>query len=240
MSYKPRYPVQRKNRAPQSHSWMLTFADLMSLLMGFFVILLAASEIDNEKFSQMHKSVQNSLYHYKPQKLIPTTTSDFDSEKIDSYHQQFVAKANNVSVELKKYLAEQNLNSDMEISVADTAVVIRIGKSAGFSEGGVQFGTTFKLFLDKLRTILKKSPGTIVVAGYTDNKPIQNSFFRSNWELSASRAYSVIEALSNNNEIDEERFLLRGYGPTHPLVPNDSDANRSKNRRIEIILEQEN
>jgi len=90
--------------------------------------------------------------------------------------------------------------------------------------------------IDRISDAVVRAPGRVVVAGHTDDVPIYTSKFRSNWELSSARAVTVVHALLMNPGVSQERVLVEGHADSNPLVPNDSPENRSKNRRVELIL----
>ena len=106
------------------------------------------------------------------------------------------------------------------------------------SYGHADLKDSFRPILAKVTEILKGSEGKIIVAGHTDNIPIYTERFRSNWELSSARAVSVAHEMMLATDIPSSRFLIQGFADTKPIVPNDTPANRAKNRRVEIILQQ--
>ena len=115
-------------------------------------------------------------------------------------------------------------------------IVIRIREKGSFPSGDARLNPGFIPILGKIHDVLLETDGRIAVAGHTDNVPINTARYRSNWELSTSRATSVVHELLAPEQMDAERFVLEGYADTRPLVPNDSAANRAKNRRVEIIV----
>jgi chemotaxis protein MotB len=90
--------------------------------------------------------------------------------------------------------------------------------------------------LKKINDVLKHTSGQVAIAGHTDNIPIHTSRYRSNWELSSSRATSVVHELLNFGDMTSNRFYLEGYADTRPMMPNDTAQNRAQNRRVEIIV----
>src|SRR5699024_11543763 len=109
-----------------------------------------------------------------------------------------------------------------------------------FHSGEAQILDSGKPFLHKIGTLLNEIPNAVKVEGHADSRPISSYRYPSNWELSGARASSVIRYLIAENDFDEERFSYVGYGDTKPVVPNNSSENLSKNRRVEIVILEDN
>lgn len=135
-------------------------------------------------------------------------------------------------------LEEQILAGAVDVEREGQKIIIRIREKASFGSGSAEVVASFKPVLWRLGEIIEAMEGRVVVAGHTDNIPISTPRFRSNWELSAGRAVSVVHELLWQTAMPLERFLVQGHGETHPLVPNDTPADRARNRRVEIILTQ--
>ena len=125
-----------------------------------------------------------------------------------------------------------------KVRVTQTArgVNIEINASLLFAPGDARLASEAKLTLHAIANILKMQRNDIEVHGYTDNMPISNSIFASNWELSAVRASSVAREFMNNG-VAENRLMVIGYGPNKPIMPNDNAENRARNRRVEVVIQ---
>ena len=128
----------------------------------------------------------------------------------------------------------------VDVETEGQKIVIRIREKASFSSGGADLRENFRPILDRVGQILKETEGRIIVSGHTDERPIATSHYRSNWDLSASRAVSVVHELIDVSRIPSARFSIEGMAETQPVAPNDSAENRAKNRRVEIKLLQGN
>jgi len=126
----------------------------------------------------------------------------------------------------------------VQVETTGTKILIRIREKGSFPSGSDSFQEGFLPALTKLRDTLASVSGKVIVAGHTDNVPINTARFRSNWELSASRAVSVVHELLKDNKLSPDRFLVEGHGDAHPLAPNDTAENRALNRRVELTIEQ--
>ncbi|MEZ5510810.1 MAG: OmpA family protein [Gammaproteobacteria bacterium] len=118
--------------------------------------------------------------------------------------------------------------------------MIRVKEQGSFPSGSATLRPTFIPIMDKIREAIKEIPGDYSVEGHTDDVPISTARFRSNWELSSARAVSVAHELMQNGEIDPSKFVVKGFGEVKPMVPNDTEDNRARNRRVEIVIEQGN
>lgn len=115
-------------------------------------------------------------------------------------------------------------------------IVLRIKEKGSFPSGSSELKGGFMPVIVKLRDSLNSIEGKVVVAGHTDNVPIKTARFRSNWELSSSRAVTVVHELLENSSLDQKRFAVEGHGDAHPIVANDTEENRAINRRVELTI----
>lgn len=240
-------------------AWLATFADLMALLMCFFVLLLSFSVMDAEKYKQIAGSMRMAFgvqkqikaddvpkgtslikQEYSPGKPEPTPIKIIQQKTIDTVRENIntidpVTETVAEVVEMMiKQLEEEIKDGLLELEVDDEAVMIRINEEGSFPSGGARLSGTFVPVLDKLAKLLDKAPGKVVVAGHTDDIPIATRRYPSNWLLSADRAATVVHHLTKNGFEDHTRIQIRAYADSEPLVPNSNRENRAKNRRIEI------
>lgn len=249
-------------------AYMATFADLMSLLMCFFVLLLSFAEIDALKYKMVVKSLANAFgvqrevpkdeipegtsiiaQEFSPGEPKPTPLKVVRQDTMDETLEQLkvTADAEQLAQQQVKEVAEetQEFREALEQEIKDglivvesqfSRIVIRIREKGSFPSGDARLNPGFVPILGKIHDVLLNTDGRVAVAGHTDNVPINTARYRSNWELSTSRATSVVHELLAPGQIPAERFVLEGYADTKPLVPNDTIENRAKNRRVEIIV----
>ena len=316
---------EEKSGAP---AWVMTFADLMSLLMCFFVLLLSFSEMDLLKFKQIAGSMKAAFgvqreikaqempkgtsiiaREFTPGRPTPTlinevrqntidetrqtleftdaVTQQKDAESIDPNQEsegsgtdamqwqpeikqqnaedplektelaklgamdagkqeqakEQLEKANRKTlVDALKLLnvMEQEVDQGLvEIKTQGNRILLRINEKGSFPSGSATVKSSFLPVLQKLRESLTLIQGNIIVAGHTDNIPIKTARFRSNWELSASRAVTVVHELQLNEKLVPERFIIEGHGDAHPIAVNDTSSGRARNRRVEITIVQQ-
>lgn len=249
-------------------AYMGTFADLMSLLMCFFVLLLSFAEMDALKYKMVVKSLDNAFgvqreiaadeipkgtsiiaQDFSPGDPKPTPLKQIRQETIDETRDALKVTLDKkeaqeeIQKEIEKEAKEFKETLDKEISegLIDVEtqlnrIVIRIREKGSFPSGDARLNRAFLPILAKIHNVLALTGGKIAVAGHTDNIPINTPRYRSNWELSTSRATSVVHELLAAGVMPPERFVLEGYADTQPLAPNDTSQNRAKNRRVEIIV----
>lgn len=251
---------------PGLPAYMGTFADLMSLLMCFFVLLLSFAEMDATKFKQIAQSLEKAFGvqrevpaisppmgtspifdKFSPGKPEPTVldqvkqqTSNDDpklrthtAEAQKSVEQQVDALAAEVARQLSKELEQ----GSMQLEKGNRKLVIRIEERGSFGSGSSELARSFVPAVERIGAALAKLPGEISIEGHTDNIPIRTARFQSNWDLSASRAASVANALLDAGAITSDRLRLQGYAETRPRVDNSTPENRAQNRRVEIIVD---
>jgi chemotaxis protein MotB len=254
-------------------AWVMTFADLMSLLMCFFVLLLAFSEMDLLKFKQVAGSMSQAFgvqkkikaseipkgtsvvaKEFSPGKPTPTvlnvveqmTVDDSkknlefnDSESRVDGSKEMVNEVGKQAKKLNEELLKEVRGGLLEIVTFNDQVVVRIRERGSFPSGSSRIHGSFVPVLNKISAALKKVDGHIIVAGHTDNVPIATSQFPSNWVLSAARAATVVHYMTKNGGVQPDRLQIRAHADMLPLVPNDTRTNRAKNRRVEIIVANE-
>jgi len=246
-------------------AWVMTFADLMSLLLAFFVLLFSFSEMDAQKYKQVAGSmsdafgVQRQVKVKDPPKGINIIAREFspgtakttplnqvrqstadDTQQFPVLGTNFDKKKSDLEKEgekIKLALESEIEQGLIEVDIQDQRIIIRIREKGSFPSGSANMIEPFKEVIEKINKAIQPTHGRIIVSGHTDNVPIHNSHFRSNWELSASRAVTVLHELRKNSAIDKNRFEIKAFADIRPVVPNDSPENRAKNRRVEVALQ---
>jgi chemotaxis protein MotB len=133
-------------------------------------------------------------------------------------------------------LESEILSNSLSVSYDAEKVVVRFSEASTFTSGNEELKDDMFPIIEKIENVLAECDGDIIVSGYTDNLPVNSRRFRSNWDLSAARAVSVVHQLIFNNKIDPNRVMAAGRAETNPLASNDTAENRAKNRRVEINI----
>ncbi len=228
----PREEPQKSKCETGAPKWMTTFSDLMSLLMCFFVLLLSFSEMDVAKFKEVAGSLRQAFGVQREEVV-------FDIPKgLDIVSREFQVRftVEELLERLKSAVKLELIKGEIQIESLEDRVVLRMKDRLIFAPGSARLTPQAKLVLDALGEVFKLFDGEIVVAGHTDDTPVRGGRYRSNWELSAARAVSVLEYLLKKGYVLPEQVSAVGYGPSRPLYPNDTPEHRAANRRVEIIL----
>lgn len=242
-------------------AWMATFADLMSLLMCFFVLLLSFSEMDLKKYKQVAGSmnmafgVQRKIksdtiprgtsiikQEFSPGKPEPTVMNVIKQNTVEDTRKEIRVNTpiseemESLISEIEKAYAEEIKEEMIDVILYEDNVMIRVREADAFPSGKADIQPEFIPILNKLKELLEKNNGRVIVAGHTDDIPISNNIYASNWILSAARSASVVNYLAEQVKVEPSRLEIRAYSDTQPLVDNDTAENRAKNRRIEINI----
>ncbi|MBT4934606.1 MAG: OmpA family protein [Rhodospirillaceae bacterium] len=239
--------------------WMTTFADLMSLLLTLFVLMLTFAKMDVEKYQQLAGSMKNAFgvqYLKKlagiieedggpmgvttkrkvPKAVVELQIDDTIGEDVPVVKEPEDNLAETVSQAVAEQISQQMAN----VEEREGEVIVRFPGKFAFPSGAESLTSEFLIALNNLATVIKKSEGDIIIAGHTDDRPIKTARFRSNWDLSAARANSVVHYLLEFTTVESSRLAAMGYADSRPLAPNDTDENRALNRRVEVIFRKAN
>lgn len=232
------------NRRPRTETkgapkWMVTFSDLVTLILVFFILLFSMSQIDIVKFKAVSESFQDKQFMDFYPSIIPFENPSENDKNVvnqgpDSDRQE-EERLENLLQEVEGYLEKNGLEDVIVANRTERGVVLVLQEQVLFESGEAEIIDRNSGFLDKVGSLLAGMPNLVKVEGHTDNRPIATYRYPSNWELSAARASSVIRYLAGTG-VDSKRFIAVGYGDTRPLVPNDSAENLEKNRRVEVII----
>lgn len=228
--------------------WLGTYSDCVTLLLTFFILLYSMSTVDVQKaksisqaFSVMTGQSANSILDYQSSDAnapIVGGEAQYQKEGQDSPNEKTEKKMYD---RVKDYVEKSKLTASIaDVKSDERGVVIELRDSVLFESGQANLKEGSKDVLDKVNALISTLPNKIVVEGHTDNVPISTSQFPSNWELSTMRATTVLRYFANDCGQDPSRLSAAGYADTKPLVENTSDENRTKNRRVNILIVTDN
>ncbi len=209
-----RQKKKNNNEEDNIHRWLISYSDFLTLLFTFFVALYALSTVDITKAEKMTTSLRKVF------KVIDEPIS-FEEDRNKA-----------IIEDLRKLL---NDISGIKIRSDARGVVITFPDALLFSSGSAELKPEAYDALTRIAEKLKEIPGKVAIEGHTDNVPISSSIYKSNWELSAARASSVLHFLLQKG-LNPDRFIIAGYGEYRPVASNDTEDGRSKNRRVELII----
>ncbi|HZK44560.1 MAG TPA: flagellar motor protein MotB [Syntrophomonadaceae bacterium] len=258
-------PSRRSKRKQKTSSheggqerWLVTYADLITLLMIFFVLMYSMSQVDAQKYQAVANSLSvvltgeaitvlegqgPSIIENKSGEILPVDTGKLPDNQ---------TQINEVKELIADFIASQeagagiagsgkdglgkNLDEHIVVYEQERGLVISFKDTLLFSSASADLAPQARSIIKQIGMSLVDLPNYIRVEGHTDNLPINTAKFPSNWELSVLRSANVVHVLTEEAGLPAERLSISGYGEYRPLVPNDNKSNQSINRRVDIVI----
>jgi chemotaxis protein MotB len=217
-----------KKAAAGAPAWMVTYSDLVTLLLTFFVLLLSMANMDPQKFLKVANSMRSAfgvIGNVEGIDIAPKiihTAPVVDNDMAQRVYKRIEVQINRLQ-----------LNKDITLVIDRGAVVLRVDNTLLFAPGRFDIKSEAYPMLRKVADLVRPLPFHLRTAGYTDATGNENT----NWDLSMARAVSVVKFFSVENLFPLDRMSAVGYGSQHPIAPNDTPANQALNRRVEFTLE---
>ncbi len=228
---------EKKQECPKGAPlWVVTFGDMMSLLLTFFIMLLAFSNMDIQKFKEMLGSIEDAFGVQKEKVILTKEGQPVPVDLMGNAEAGREKRKEALVNLLAEMIKESGLEDQVAVVKTDRGVVLQIKGSLMFDPGKATLRREALKLFNSLIPILKKAPYDIIVEGHTDNLPIKSDKFPSNWELSSARAGAVVRYLIQAGKLNPKRFIAEGLADTRPIAPNDTPENRAKNRRVNIVF----
>lgn len=250
---------KKKGKEGNNERWLLTYSDLITLLMIFFVVMYASSNVDVSKYKLMAQSLNAAMggggsnilqvgvdANSTDNKKFPasdknkndnntnnnkgSTGKDGTGEKSETQQMEDIKK------ELDKYMQQNGLSGSVTSSVTERGLIVSLKDAAFFDSGQASVRPDYQGKIIEIAKIINQMGNYIRVEGHTDNIPISTSQFRSNWELSVIRATTVTELIISAANVSPYKISAIGYGEYRPIAENTTEAGRAKNRRIDIVV----
>lgn len=221
--------------------WLLTYADLITLLLALFMMLYAMSVLDLRKYQAFQEAFTQGLGGHKTPKATeiapenqPTAspTSSPQPETTKSLDQEDLKK---LKVRLEKMLKDAGLQDEVQLQLEARGLVMNVVSGVLFPSASATLTTRGEALLKSLETVFASFGNQLVVEGHTDPRPISSSVFPSNWELSTARATAVLRSLLTDG-IRDTRLSAAGYADTRPRASNATEEGMAKNRRVDIVV----
>ena len=210
---------------------MVTYGDMVTLLLTFFVLIVSMSEVEVKKFKEAMSYFQGRTSVLTHDAVIP------------ALNQQLMQQAKEQAErfeELLEYLEENDLLDKVQVQLTENGLHLTVADSVMFHSGEADLIEPARTVLGFVAGMLDGRIASVVVEGHTDDRPIQTVRYPSNWELSGARAASVVRFMLSLTEVlDPSHYVAIGHGEHHPINTNTTAAGRSRNRRVEIFLSQQ-
>ncbi len=218
---------KKKHEEHENHErWLVSYADFITLLFAFFVVMYSTSSVNEGKFRAVSESAQAAFNpsHYSARKI----------EVGPKLSEQSTARLEHIA-SIKRILKDLEKKDLINVFQDRRGIVIRIKDTALFDSGSTEIKKEALNAVDRLAESLATMKEDIQVEGHTDNIPINSVQFPSNWELSSARATSILRRFISHG-IDPKRLTAIGYGEYRPIAENDTEEGRGKNRRVDIVV----
>ncbi|MCK1985496.1 MULTISPECIES: flagellar motor protein MotB [Peribacillus] len=240
---------RKKKQRHEEHideSWLVPYADILTLLLALFIVLFASSSVDAVRFQQL-SNVFNQVFtsgtgfmefpsdspSNEPTSPEQRTGAE-DLEKLGKNEQEELTE---VQERVNAYIQKNDLTDKLGTNLTDEGMLISIRENVLFESGVAEVRSENRKIAKEISDLLVMDlPRNIIVSGHTDNIPIKNHQYESNWDLSVMRSVNFMKLLLENKELDPEMFSAKGHGEFKPVASNETKKGRAKNRRVEILI----
>ncbi|MDO7485975.1 flagellar motor protein MotB [Peribacillus frigoritolerans] len=240
---------RKKKQRHEEHideSWLVPYADILTLLLALFIVLFASSSVDAVRFQQL-SNVFNQVftsgtgfmdYPSDSPSNEPTSpeqkTGAEDLEKLGKNEQEELTE---VQERVDAYIEKNDLTDKLGTNLTEEGMLISIRENVLFESGVAEVRSENRKIAKEISDLLVMDlPRNIIVSGHTDNIPIKNYQYESNWDLSVMRSVNFMKLLLENKDLDPEMFSAKGHGEFKPVASNETKKGRAKNRRVEILI----
>ncbi|MFE8697307.1 flagellar motor protein MotB [Cytobacillus sp. FJAT-53684] len=249
---------RKKKKLDDGHvdeSWLLPYSDLLTLLLALFIVLFASSSIDAVKFQAISKALNSAftggtgIFEYQSpmpegqkQGEVASKNSENDDANSLDIDEELLKKADQKELastqeKVNSYIEANHLAGKLQTSLTGEGLMVSIRDNVLFSPGSADVRPNDRNIANEISELLVMDPPRdIIISGHTDNVPIGNAPFDSNWELSVMRAINFMKIILKNEKLDPKKFSAKGFGEFQPVAPNDTSSGREKNRRVEILI----
>jgi len=224
--------IRRRKLSDEENTdrWLLTYADLITLLLAFFVVMYSMSQVDAKRFGRVVEALHGVL---KGGHLVV----EQDEIRRQTGHGLLqLGDLRMVQSQVEERFRETGMQDIIQTEITERGLVIHIMEQALFNQGSAHLEPGAVDILDRIAEQLASLPNHIRIEGHTDDRPIGTSIYPSNWELSSARATQVVRYLVESYSIQPDRVSALGYGEYRPVRPNNSIENRAANRRVDVLV----
>ena len=245
----------KKHAAHENHErWLVSYADFITLLFAFFVVMFATAQSDKGKAAQVSESVKKALESGKVSaivnELLGGSPQDVGkgnaqlkgpggAQKVEEKKRQLAELLPSMKV-LSQELKKEIDSGKLDVTMEQRGLTISFKEASLFASGDDMISEDAYPSVAKVAAAIDKLPNPVRLEGHTDGVPIHTSRFRSNWELSAARSIALLELLTKRYDIPRDKLSIGGYADTTPVESNDTAEGRAKNRRVDIIILNQN
>lgn len=255
---------RKKKQSHVDESWLLPYSDLLTLLVALFIVLFASSDVNVERYFQLANVFRDELssgsgtglLDYESEPIPPSMKEGRDegdymeegtddeegseeetADEADIEGEQELLRLRQVEEEINIYIEEAGLTEEFGTTLTGEGLLVTMRNDILFDSGSaVVKQEGIQVAEDVSQILHTEPPHQVVISGHADDVPIHNADFESNWELSVTRAMNFMQILMQNDDLDQTLFSVKGYGEFEPAFPNDTEEDRARNRRVEVLV----
>jgi len=230
--------VKKKHEEHENHErWLVSYADFITLLFAFFVVMYSVSSVNEGKFKVLSESLVSSFNHKKTVGELSIVSLPINNNTPLQVKEPSSPRDNaRVFLKVANAITAANVPQGVEITTTERGLNIRIKDDALFQSGSARLNPQIEEFIDLIASLVKELPNLIAVEGHTDNQPIRSSLYPSNWDLSTARANVLVRYLIDHHHLADYRLSSTGYAGSRPVELNDTPEGQASNRRVELIV----
>ena len=240
--------MRQRRKVEEAHEnherWLVSYADFITLMFAFFVVMFATSQADKAKTKAVSDAVSKALKDDKFSTQVRNVISGDKKARTESPAPSMLKKTPEQKYpeltpslqQLTSELKEDIKAGRIQVDLLPRGLVISLKEGAFFGAGDAEINTERYVSIGKLVRVIQRLPNPVRLEGHTDSSPISNSRFRSNWELSAARSIAVLEVLRDRYGLPQSRMAIVGYADTVATDSNQTEAGRARNRRVDITI----
>jgi len=240
---------KHKHEDHVDESWLIPYADILTLLLALFIVLFAASQVDAQKFKAISDSFNSALQGgtgvLDSESVIenPAQIPEFgevnhtDGDPNEMTPEQDQKELGELQAKIEAYIDEKGLSPRLQTELTTKGLMLKIKEGVLYASGSADITSDSRnIAVEISKLLVTDPPRNIYIEGHTDNVPANSAEFPSNWELSSSRAINFMKILLENKNLDPKKFSATGYGEYQPIASNDTSTGRAENRRVAVLI----
>jgi chemotaxis protein MotB len=236
---------RRRNTAHSNHErWLVSYADFITLLFAFFVVLYASAQVDKHKAGKLAEAIEDGFQDLgafsAANKRAPSAGGGLTGNSVQATKPSSITpdpqEVERLRGELEQSLAAEIAHKEVSIHLGPDGLVLSLREIGFFNSGSAQMRPEAQETFARIVKVLGERPYRLRIEGHTDDVPIHNARFASNWELSTARATEVVRLLAMQNGFRPENLSAAGYAEFHPAGDNTTDEGRQANRRVDVVV----
>ncbi len=226
-------PRRHRSHGGSNHErWVISYADFVTLLFAFFVVLFATSNADKAKAKAMSESVK-AAFSEKTYADVVSQASKAGKAKVQQPPKEDLSATEAL---LRQQLKDEIHKGEIELRRESRGLVISFKQAGIFDSGEATVKGTALPSMAKLATVMEQIPNQVRLEGHTDNQPIYNDHFKNNWELSSARSIAFLQIITDKFHMPLRRLAVSGYADVVPIADNTTEVGRARNRRVDVVI----